>query len=152
MQLESLSLLGLSAFPALINWLIPLFGWRVSYALLGGLLLLVMAPLGLLFFRERPERYGLQPDGRSPITIAMTATRTPIPAETNWTLAEALRTPVFWLASGSVAALVLISTGLFFYMVSLFQDNGLPAAMAAAVYTPIAIATAGTMLGQRPFG
>jgi MFS family permease len=44
------SLLGLSAFPALINWLISFYGWRLSYGLLGGLLLLVMVPLGFLFF------------------------------------------------------------------------------------------------------
>jgi MFS transporter, OFA family, oxalate/formate antiporter len=52
------SLLGLSAFPALINALISSHGWRVSYGLLGGLLLLVMVPVGALFFRERPEQYG----------------------------------------------------------------------------------------------
>ena len=141
------SLLGLSAFPALINWLIPLFGWRMSYALLGGFVLLVMAPLGLVFFRERPERYGLRPDGRFPVTSVNPATL-PTRAETNWTLGEALRTPVFWLVSGSMALLVLIGTGLFFHMVSLFKDNGLPAAMAATVYTPIAVATAVATLGS----
>jgi MFS family permease len=65
----------------------------------------------------------------------------PLP-EINWTLAEALHTSAFWLVAGSTAVMALISTGLFFHMVSLFQDNGLPPTMAAAVYTPIAIATA----------
>lgn len=137
------SLLGLSAFPALINWLIPLYGWRVSYGLLGGLLLLVMVPVGFFFFREQPEQYGLQPDGRSPhpSNTPNLPDAQPLP-EINWTPAEALRTSAFWLVAGSTAVMALISTGLFFHMVSLFQDNGLPPTMAAAVYTPIAIATA----------
>lgn len=143
------SLLGLSAFPALINWLIPRLGWRLSYGALGALLLLVMVPLGYLFFREQPERYGLQPDGRetpppSPSGIAPA----PAAAEVNWTLAEASRTFAFWLVAVSAAVIAMISTGLFFHMVSIFSDNGLPSTMAAAVYTPIAAATAVTTLGS----
>jgi MFS family permease len=136
------SLFGLSAFPALINWLIPLYGWRVSYGLLGGLLLLVMVPVGFFFFREQPEQYGLQPDGRSSQPHAANLPDAILLPEINWTPAEALRTSAFWLVAGSTAVMALISTGLFFHMVSLFQDNGLPPTMAAAVYTPIAIATA----------
>jgi MFS transporter, OFA family, oxalate/formate antiporter len=141
------SLLGLSAFPALINWLIPVYGWRLSYGLLGGLLLLVMVPLGFLFFREPPEQYGLQPDGRAP---AIKADLTPLPAapEENWTLAEALRTPAFWIVAGSTAVTAMLSTGLFFHMVNLFHENGLPSTMAAAVFTPIAVATAVATLGS----
>ena len=143
------SLLGLSAFPALINWLIPQVGWRVSYGLLGGLLLLVMVPVGYFFFREQPEAYGLQPDGRSrPSPTDANQFPDHIPAEINWTLPEAMRTSAFWLVGLSAAVVALISTGLFFHMVSLFRDNGLPPTMAAAVYTPVAIATAAATLGS----
>jgi sugar phosphate permease len=133
------SILGLSAFPALINWLIPIHGWRVSFGLLGGLVLLVMVPVGLFFFRDQPELYGLQPDGD---VAAGDDVATPAAAETDWTPAEALRTPLFWVVAVSLSMMALISTGLFFHMVSLFSDNGLPSTAAALVYTPIAIATA----------
>jgi MFS transporter, OFA family, oxalate/formate antiporter len=141
------SLLGLSAFPTLINALISSHGWRVSYGLLGGLLLLVMVPVGALFFRERPEQYGLQPDGRFAAAKAGLTPSVPLSAA-SWTLAEALHMPVFWIVAGSTAVIALASTGLFFHMVSLLSDSGLPPTTAAAVYTPIAVATAGATLGS----
>src|SRR5690606_2587889 len=57
------ALLGVGMFPNLINWLIPQVGWRMTYVILGLALLCVMTPLGMLLYRERPERYGLRPDG-----------------------------------------------------------------------------------------
>ena len=79
------SLLGLGGFPSLINWLIPVYGWRVTYALLGLLLLGIMLPLGFLLFRPRPEEYGLQPDGRIEHTQSSRAPGEL--AEDNWSLA-----------------------------------------------------------------
>lgn len=141
-----LSLLGVGALPGLINWLVNLLGWRPAYMLLGGILLLVMAPVGYLFYRDRPEVYGLQPDGLLPAVgdTAVSAT-TPITlptAEDNWTLPEARRTPMFWVVALSSALIAMLNTGLFFHMVSILADNGLPDSMAAAVYVPIALATA----------
>lgn len=135
------SLLGLGAFPGLINWLIPQIGWRLTYAVLGALLLFVMAPLGYLFFRERPEVYGLYPDGdaatdengRQPFVQRI---------EENWTRSEALRTGAFWIIAVGLATLAMMQTGLFFHMVSIFADNGLPTTVAASVFLPIALTTA----------
>ena len=42
-------------FPYIINALIPLYGWRTTYAILGGVLLLFMLPIGWLLVRNRPE-------------------------------------------------------------------------------------------------
>jgi MFS transporter, OFA family, oxalate/formate antiporter len=143
------SLLGLGAFPALVNWLIPQIGWRLTYAALGALLLLVMAPLGYLFFRDRPEDFGLRPDGAAALTTsAAPPFAAPPPLEDNWTRAEALRTPVFWLVVAGLATLAMMSTGLFFHMVSIFDGNGLSTAVAASVYLPIAVTTALVNLGS----
>ncbi|MFO7541180.1 MAG: MFS transporter [Chloroflexota bacterium] len=141
-----LSLLGLGALPGLINWLVNLLGWRPAYMLLGAVVLLVMAPVGFLFYRDRPEAYGLQPDGVV-ATVADTAIAPtppiPIPAaEEDWTLVEARRTPMFWIVAFSSALIAMLNTGLFFHMVSILADNGLPDSMAAAVFVPIALTTA----------
>jgi MFS transporter, OFA family, oxalate/formate antiporter len=147
-----LSLLGLGALPGLINWLVNLLGWRPAYMLLGAILLLVMAPVGYFFYRDRPEAYGLQPDGVVS-RVADTAVNPLVPlnppvAEVNWTLAEARRTPMFWIVAASSALIAMLITGLFFHMVSIFADNGLPADMAAVVFLPIALTTAVvTLLG-----
>jgi sugar phosphate permease len=142
-----MSLLGVGTFPNLINWLIPHFGWRQTYIILGGLLLMVMVPLGLLFFRDRPEKYGLIPDGKMR-AVPQGRAATPEIAEESWLLPEANRTVAFWVMALGVALIALLSTGLFFHMVSIFADNGLPATVAASVFLPIAVSTAILQLGS----
>ncbi len=134
------SLLGIGAFPNLIHVLIPRYGWRSTYQLLGVSLIVLMAPLGYLLFRRRPEVYGLQPDNGPPVQDGEKATNQSADEE-SWTLKEALRTPSFWVASSGLALMALLVTGLFFHMVSIFEDNGLPVAVAASVYVPISAAT-----------
>ena len=41
-------------------------GWRSAYARLGFVEVCVVLPLGLLFIRQKPEVYGLLPDGETP--------------------------------------------------------------------------------------
>jgi MFS transporter, OFA family, oxalate/formate antiporter len=139
------ALLGLGLFPNLINWLIPLYSWRTTYMILGAILLLVMAPLGVIFFRDRPERYGLQPDGfggKDEEVNGETAVPPLALVEEEWTVSEAVRTAAFWNISLGTAAIAMLSTGLFFHMISIFDDNQLSASVAASVYVPIAVTTA----------
>lgn len=139
------ALLGLGLFPNLINWLIPIYSWRTTYMILGALLLLFMAPLGALFFRDQPERYGLKPDGFSEQDeVEKVATAVPILSllEEEWTVSDVVRTGAFWNISLGTAAIAMLSTGLFFHMISIFDDNQLSASVAASVYVPIAVTTA----------
>ena len=143
----AMSLVGVGGFPNLIHALVGAFDWHVAYVALGGLVLVVMLPLGGILARDRPEDHGLQPDGRASDTAGGTdggdeAHDEPSVREVNWTLDEAIRTPVFWLVALGVASKAMLSTGLFFHMVSIFADNGLTADAAAAVFLPIAVTTA----------
>ena len=140
------ALLGLGAFPLLIHSLIPHFGWRGTYMLLGGLLIGVMLPLGALLFRPRPEIFGLQPDGIGPVSDHEEDTLKP-PEEEDWTLAEAMRTPVFWTMGLGLAVIAMMITGLTFHQVSIFADNGLSATVAASAFVPFAVTTAIVNLG-----
>lgn len=138
------SLISLGGFPNLVNWLLPIHGWRFTYILLGIILVFVTAPLAFIFFRNHPEDYGLQPDGGES-TILSARKKRQIPArwtEVHWTLGEAMRTSVFWILMVSLSAISMLSTGLFFHMVSIFTDNGLTPNLAAAVFVPIAVTTA----------
>ncbi len=141
------SLLGVGTFPNLIHTLIPRYGWRTTYQILGAALIFVMAPLGYLFFRRRPEVYGLQPDNGPPVRGGEKSAD-PVADKPSWTVAEAVRTPAFWVTSLGLATLTMLVTGLFFHMVSIFADNGLPVGVAASVYVPISIATALVNLGS----
>ena len=138
------SLISLGGFPNLVNWLLPLYGWRSTYMLLGIILTFVMAPVAFIFFRNHPEDYGLQPDGGESRTFRVRKRRQTSVGwtEVHWTLGEAMRTSVFWILVASLSAISMLSTGLFFHMVSIFTDNGLTPNLAAAVFVPIAVTTA----------
>ena len=135
--------LGVGLFPNLINWLIPRYGWRMSYVILALLVVGIMVPIGYLFFRERPELYGLLPDGDSVEDIDEADEVEAEPAvqvvEENWTRSEAIRTRAFWLIVISIAAFSMLSTGLTFHIVSIFSDNGLSSDDAARAFVPMSL-------------
>ena len=138
------SLISLGGFPNLINWLLPIYGWQSIYILLGIILAFVMAPVAFIFFRNHPEDYGLQPDGGESRTFrSRKRKQAPVGwTEVHWTLGEAMCTSVFWILVATLSAISMLSTGLFFHMVSIFIDNGLTPNLAAAVFVPIAVTTA----------
>ena len=130
------SVLGTGSFPSLIDALIRRFGWRTSYVLLGGLVAVVMLPVGLIFFRRQPEDYGLLPDGAKRLSEGEDA---PSLEEEHWTRQEAVRTSAFWIVSLGLACISALGTGLHFHMVSVFADAGLSAGAAAAAFMPLAV-------------
>merc|ERR1712023_461010 len=62
--LVSLGMTGV--FPVVLNLGIEAVGWRQTYFILGLNSIFFMAPLGFLFYRNEPERFGLLPDGKAP--------------------------------------------------------------------------------------
>lgn len=141
-----LAVLGMGFFPNFVYWLISQYGWRIAYPVLGLLLIIGMAPLGLALFRSRPEAYGLHPDNQQPGEDDPEE-NSPRPVEQDWTVKQAMSTTAFWIILVSIASFTLISTGLFFHIVSIFADQGLPSAAAASVFAPVAISAALTNLG-----
>jgi MFS family permease len=134
-------LLGIGAFPNLIDGMIPIWGWRLTYALLGLALLFVIAPLGFLFLRDQPEDYGLQPDGNG----RQSATGRLVPSvqkAEHWTPREAIRTPAFWAVGLGCASVWMMSTGLYFHTVSILGDRNLSPSVAAAAFIPVALSAA----------
>ena len=159
----SYALIGRAGFPVLINALIPLYGWRGTYSILGLLLLLVMLPLGWLLVRNRPEDYGLWPDGQPPTASRENEPTTPLWSkkawgkgaspqatfvEEHWTLPEVLRLPVFWLISAGFSSISALNTGLTFHIVSIYIDNGLTPTIAASSFVPIAITSGIVQMGS----
>lgn len=139
--------LMIGVFPPLIHWLIGSFGWRTSYIILGLLVAAVMLPVGLIFFRRQPEDYGLLPDGAA-VPEQESASLAPSKVEENWTSQEAVRTGAFWTIALGIATISMLGTGLQFHIVSIFQDNGLAAGLAAAVFVPVAITNAIANIGS----
>ena len=72
------------------EFLVGAVGWRTTYIIMAGLVLLVLPPV-VLHLRLNPEDKGLRIDGVSE------AEHQTAPLRENWTMARALKSPAFWL-------------------------------------------------------
>jgi MFS family permease len=88
--LGSASMTGMSLLVPAITWLIISRGWRMTYVVIGAVILVVVMPLCLWVFRDSPESIGLMADG-APVKPG--ATTGPIERVT---AREALQTLAFW--------------------------------------------------------
>lgn len=87
------------------------YGWR-PVAMASGVIILVVGLTAVQFVRQRPEQYGLLPDGRSPEDVAAEEAATGVRAasaeDSSYTAREAMRTRAFWFISLAHAASVLV--------------------------------------------
>ncbi|HRW04866.1 MAG TPA: MFS transporter [Caldilineaceae bacterium] len=136
--------LSLLLYPPLGEWLIAQWGWRNAWVALGLLSVGVMGPMSWFFYRDRPELYGLQPDGDThgegnPSTIA--GKPQSYISTDDWTLAEARRTAAFWLFAGALATTAMVTAGFVFHQTSLFETQGLGRSAAVQVFQVIALSS-----------
>ena len=118
------------------------YGWRV--VLIGyGILILVGVTLLSMLVRDRPEPYGLRPDGDPPEEGATTERPTGALArrpDTGLTLHAVLRTREFWLFTIYLSGTFTVNSGFQVHMIPYFQqDIGLSAAWAAVVMSLVFI-------------
>ncbi len=134
---------GVAVTPLVYNSLIQYFGWREAYAVIGGVLLLVLLPLMWLTYRNNVEAMAVTPSAVARHTTGR-----------SFTLREALQTPAYWAATACAALTGLLCTALFFNLDPMLTRNGLTSAHAAAAFPWIAGAMAlmqlnGGMLADR---
>jgi sugar phosphate permease len=124
--------------PALM-WLVVEIGWRTATVVLAAIVLLVLIPI-LLFMRNDPTSVGLRPYGEpeknpseeSPAPEPSTALAQPGPGGS--AVLGALRSPVFWLLSGSFFICGASSNGIIgVHFVPHSIDHGIPEVTAASV-------------------
>ena len=135
---------SIALIPPMILLLINQFGWRGAYAALGVIIWLIMLPLLLLFYRNRPEDLGQSLDGSASLEAATTIQETE--TAVSFSLREARHTRAYWILLIFTAVWAMIITAIFFNIVPIFTNQGLTAANAAATYTTLALALAATQL------
>ncbi len=91
-------------------------GWRTSWAGLGIVLLVGLAPLALLVARSTPESIGAVPDGDEPESDQAVVRSS--------TLAEALRSPAFWAFTLSACLFNMIWSALTLLSENLLASRG----------------------------
>jgi MFS family permease len=113
--------LGEAVFPISFVGVAALLGWRGSWLLAAGVLLVVALPLiyGLLKVERTPQSVALDPDR---------------PAARDWTRAEVVRDPLFWASLSGVLAPPFIGTTIFFHQVYLSELRGWEPSVFAASF------------------
>jgi len=122
--------------------IVEAYGWRV--VLVGyGILVLFGVTLLSMLVRDRPEPYGLRPDGDPPEEGASTEHApgaTVRPPDAGLTLHAVLRTKEFWLFTAYLSGTFTVNSAFQLHMIPYFQqDVGLTAAWAAVVMSMVFI-------------
>lgn len=129
-------LVSSAAFPLLNVWLIEAFGWRLSWVVLGAIIIVLFTPLALFLIRNSPEDVGLLPDNGAAEKNDTQKTRK---EEASWSVSEASKTRAFWLLLVCAAIPGIVNTGLTFHLVSIFKENSLPLEAAAGILSLTAL-------------
>jgi MFS family permease len=116
------------------------FGWRGAYLTLALIVAGTILPVAVVFFRNRPELYGLMPD----LDVEPELRAVPEPA---FTRSQALQTGVFWLLNAASFLSNGIGTGLLLHHFAIMGSEGFSRSQALAVLTPLALTQAVATLG-----
>ncbi len=103
----------IAAFPS-VGAAVQRFGWRAAWSGVAWFLLVVIAPLGWIAVRNRPEDRA-ELDGATDPTAA---------AAVELTVWKALRTPAFWTFALSSAAFGLVYSGIALFNQSILEQRG----------------------------
>ncbi len=145
---------GLSfTYGMFVEFIISQVGWRYTYFVIAGILLAVLLPLYLLYYKYRPEDKGLKPYGAEEEKVAVMLEAGAIaeqqPLTRGWTLRKALGTYQFWFLIGAQS----FYWGLGAYMVlghqvKFAEDVGYSGTFAASVFALFGIFTAAGQLSS----
>lgn len=114
------------------------FGWSMTALTLGVVTLVMVIPISRLI-RNRPEDYGLLPDGDEPRTAPSTtrtgrpAARRAPPSGADFTLRDAMLTPTFWLISFGQGFTSMVLIAMMAHLAPMLYDQGVSVPMAGWV-------------------
>ena len=135
--LGSASMTGMSLLVPAVTWLILTSGWRTTYVVIAGVVLVLVMPLCLWVVRDSPESVGLTADGGAlkPGTSVGLMERVSV--------GDALQTLAFWQLAGS-----FFTCG---FSMSLLSAHGIPM-LTDHGYTPMFASWALGVLGGSAIG
>ncbi len=115
------------------------FGWRNVIAGYGFLVAVLLTLMGLVA-RDRPEPYGLLPDGDPPLAGSETDARAAAVDTDGLAFAQVLRSPSFWLLTAYLGGMFISSSGFLSHELPYFVDDLGFSAQAAAVMVTLTFA------------
>ena len=126
----------------LLRLLLEAHGWRQAMLILGIGVALTVLPAIAFFMRDKPEQFGLTPDAPAADKLGESDEE----GEDNWTLGEALRTPMLWVFLGARMLASAWLTGMILHQVSLFAALGHEAQVVTETYALLSLVAGGAAL------
>ena len=145
---------GAFIFVNLAQWMIKTYGWRMSFVIMGIVVIVCILPIALFVIKNRPEDKGLLSDGDTTEEIPRCAEPTTIsaapaaPAPT-WTMTSAMGTFAFWCISLSYCAYLFAYGSVMVHTVPHATDIGHSAAIAAFA---LSLLTGSSIIGRLSAG
>ena len=136
---------GIILLAPVVQFVIDVWGWRMAWLLLAGLMLALGVVPSSLVIRRQPEDLGLEVDGapaQDP-NPASAAPDSPIP-QSNWPLGAVIRTPAFWLILVALFVAGIATSGITLHLVPHLTQLGLSNRAAVGV---ISLASASSAVG-----
>jgi MFS family permease len=109
------------AFPA-VGAMVLASGWRAAWAAIGFFLLFLLMPIAWMYARSTPDEIGERLDGV--MSAAPGVDTSPRPSITSATLAEALRSPAFWVFAIASSMYGLVASGIGLFNEAILAERG----------------------------
>ena len=144
---------GVAVFPGLAVWLISMFGWRTAWAAVAIALAIFLIPLALWLLKGHGARHRFflaQTETAQAGEDGDEASPAPGRLRRQWTRAEVLRDPRFYLLCFAITAPSFIVTGLFFHQAHLAAAKGWTLAWLASAFVAYTVGAIGANLAFGP--
>ncbi len=128
---------GAALVPAVAQWMIDLYGWRMAYVVFAAAVFCIALPAAVFLLRERPEEMGLRPDGDE--TPDSEATRALTDPHAGLSAVEASRTKSYWLILISFVLIGVGITSVLAHLVPMLIDRGMDPRIAALSMTTLGL-------------
>jgi MFS family permease len=119
--------------PLLVNGLARSLGWRHALEFVGGMVLLVLFPVGIWVTRSAPEELGLVPDGFEAPELAREISS--LQDSSSVGVAQAVRSTAFWLILAGATLVVGAIGAVIQHFILFLKDAGYSATSAARFFT-----------------
>ena len=118
--------------PVLV-WLIDTYGWRQSLVIAGVGMWIIGIPLSFVF-RNKPEAYGMLPDGDTEIKSPSVQPQESA-VETEFTAMEAVKTRSFWMLAVGLSISFMAMSAVFVHIMPFLESIGISREKAGFVVT-----------------
>lgn len=137
-----ISTVALVLAPIIGGYIIPNFGWRTCFIILGIATIGLVIPMALFVLRTRPEEKGLQPDGKKGMVSQTSAKAVPV---SGLSLKAAMGTASFWFIGLSFFVSGFGHISVIQSQVAHLDDIGFPTGIAVTALSCVGL---GSLLGK----